>query len=133
MREDLLNSILDVFERSAIGFNRIVPTAVHSANVSYPPFNVIKDGEGKFIIEMALAGFSKDNISVTKSGNFLTVEGDKEQEDKNYLFHGIAARHFKREIPVANGVEVKSAEMKDGILSIVLENKESASKQIPVL
>lgn len=132
MRNDLIDAVERMFERSTIGFNRVVPSLVHGANVTYPPFNVIKEGEGRYTIEMALAGYSKDDIKISQSSNFVTIEGNKEQNEKEYLYHGIAARHFKREIPIANGVQVNSAEMKDGILAIFLENKEAVAKLIPV-
>jgi molecular chaperone IbpA len=130
MRHSLIDEVMDAFEKSAIGFNRVVPAAMH--NVSYPPFNVVKEAEGKYVLEMALAGYAKDDISVSKGGNFLTVSGEKAEDNKEYVYRGIAARKFKREIPVANGVEVTAAEMRDGILKICLENKEAAVKQIPV-
>lgn len=132
-RSYLLDDIIDMFERSAIGFNRIVPSAVSGASVTYPPFNVVKEKDGRIKVEMALAGFSRDEVQVTKGNNFLTVEGSKVEEEKDYIWQGIAARKFKREIPIANGVEVISAEMKDGILNVVLENTEVSTKQIPIL
>lgn len=132
MRNDLIDAVERMFERSAIGFNRVVPSLVHGANATYPPFNVIKEGEGRYTIEMALAGYTKDDIKISQSSNFVTIEGNKEHNEKEYLYHGIAARHFKREIPIANGVQVNSAEMKDGILAIFLENKEAIAKLIPV-
>ena len=134
MRQDLFDRVMEAFDRGAIGFNRVVPSVIHGLNVSYPPVNVIKDGEGKYTIEMALAGYSKDDIKISQNSNFVVVEGEKkETEEREYYFHGIAARSFKREFPVANGVEVVAAGMKDGILSIALNNKEAALKEIPIL
>jgi molecular chaperone IbpA len=131
MRHSLIDEVVDAFEKSAIGFNRVVPAAMHTT--TYPPFNVVKEGEGKYVLEMALAGYSRDDISVSKGGNFLTISGEKSEDNKEYIYRGIAARKFKREVPIANGVEVTAAEMRDGILKVCLENKEAAVKQIPVL
>lgn len=131
MRSDLIDAVERMFERSAIGFNRVVPSL--TSNVTYPPFNVVKAKDGSYVIEMALAGYAKEDITVSQNTNFVTVEGSKQEEEKEYLYHGIAARNFKREIPVASGVEVTSAEMKNGVLSISLTNKELAAKQIAVM
>lgn len=129
-----LAKMLDMFERSAIGFNRVVPRVVENSKVNFPPFNVVKVDEGKYTIEMAIAGFDKDDVKISQNNNFIVIEGDSSAEDeREYIFKGIAARHFRREIPVANGVEVRSAELKNGILSVSLENKEAAMRQIPVM
>jgi len=129
-----LERFISELERKAIGFNRVAPSIIHEANITYPPFNVVKVAEGNYIIEMALAGFEREEIKVTQNNTFVLVEGLKEDEDeREYIHHGIAARQFKREIPVANGFEVMSAEMKNGILSINLKNKNAVSKQITVL
>ena len=131
---DLVQDVLRLFDKTAIGFNRIVPSVVEEANITYPPFNVVKLGEGKYRLEVALAGFDREDISVSKGNNFLTIEGKKsESEEVNeYYWKGIASRAFTRKIPISN-VEVGDAKMDNGILSINIEDKEAVTKQIPVL
>lgn len=131
MREDILSLVESMFARNAIGFNRLVPTVAQ--DVTYPPVNLVQVDEGKFLVEMALAGFTKNDINISQSSNFLTVEGSKEEsEEREYIVRGIAARKFKRQIPIANDVKVISAEMQDGILAISLEKEGAAVKQITV-
>lgn len=129
-----LERFISELEKKAIGFNQVAPSILHEATINYPPFNVVKVADGNYVVEMALAGFAKEEIKVTQNSNFVFVTGEKEDEsDREYIHHGIASRKFKREIPVANGFEVVSAEMRDGILSINLKNKNFVVKEITVL
>ena len=131
MRDDIFNLIDSMFARNAIGFNRVVPSVTQ--DVTYPPVNVVSVADGKYLVEMALAGFAREDITISQSSNFLTVEGSKEEsKERDYIVRGIAARKFKRQIPIANDVKVISAEMRDGILSISLEKEGSTVKQITV-
>lgn len=129
-----IDHIFDMVERSAIGFNRVVPRVVENAKINFPPFNVIKVEHGKYRIEVALAGFTKDDIDIHQNNNFIVIEGESQSsnEEVEFLYKGIAARHFRREIPVANGVKVISASLTNGILSISLENEEATLRQIEV-
>ena len=87
---------------------------------------MVKLGENKFAIEMAVAGFSRDDISVTQNGGKLVVKGQQEKngEDKaavTYLHHGISARSFHREFLLADHVFVKGATLENGMLTVTLE------------
>jgi HSP20 family molecular chaperone IbpA len=98
----------------------------------YPPYNIEriapKDGEpAKIRITLAVAGFDPNDIEVTVEDNELSVGGrQSDDETRDYLHRGIAARQFRRTFVLADGIEVTSAELKDGLLSIELVRPETA-------
>lgn len=89
---------------------------------SYPPYNVVKVSDDKFVMEFALAGFEKADISVTTDKNVLTIKADHSDKDteKRYLHKGIATRKFSRSFSLPEFFEVESAGYHDGILYIDL-------------
>ena len=92
--------------------------------VNYPPYNIVKTGPEKYDIEVALAGYSKDDIRVDYSENQLTIKSvkeDKKGEEDGVLHKGIAKRFFSRTFTLAEDVEVKDAELKDGLLKVSLK------------
>ena len=102
-------------------------------NVSnYPPYNIVKTGDNKFDIEVALAGFNKKDINVTSENGLLTIESkvkavvndsvgaDADKEDE-MIHKGISKRYFKRSFTIADDVEIKGAELKDGLLKVSME------------
>ena len=91
---------------------------------NFPPHNIIKADENKYVVELAVAGFSKDEIDIEVQDNTLTIKGDKKvgTPDVQYLHRGIGTRSFTKTITIADTIEVKGAEFKDGILRIGLEN-----------
>lgn len=97
------------------------------ATPSYPPYNIKKVNDNKYEIEMAVAGFSKDNLKVEVKNNQLIVEGNKESKeessDVDYVYKGIASRHFRQTFALADHLKVKSSEFKDGMLKIKLEGE----------
>ena len=93
---------------------------------NYPPYNIVKTGKHSYNVELALAGFNKKDIEVLSEHNQLTVRSKKEETDYaddtgNVIHRGISKRQFVRSFTVAEGVEVKGAELKDGLLVIALE------------
>jgi len=89
---------------------------------SYPPYNIKRNGD-KFTIEMALAGFSKDDIEVTVTEDMLTVSSNKENSKKDELYKGISDRKFTRNFSMADDIVVKNVKLKDGLLTIELERE----------
>jgi molecular chaperone IbpA len=93
----------------------------------YPPYNIIKVDENKYALEMAVAGFGKQNIDIELANNTLTIKGglSLDQLDPTnpgtYIYKGIADRSFTRKFSVADTVEVKNAELINGMLKIWLE------------
>ena len=92
---------------------------------NYPPYNIVKTGDYTYDIELALAGFGKKDIDVQYADGTLTIKSIKdadEQEDKDGVLHkGISKRQFSRSFTIADDVEVKGAELKDGLLKVALE------------
>ena len=120
----------DVFGKSfpfAIGFDRtfqLLNRADHLHDTSnYPPYNIVKIDAENFSVEVAVAGFSKKDISITKEKEVLLIEGKKENlnEDTEYVHRGLSGRTFNRKFTLADDILVKGADMKDGILSVSLE------------
>ncbi len=106
----------------------------------YPPYNIERiaaagDSPARIRITLAVAGFDPNDIEVTVEENELTVSGRQSDDDaRDYLHRGIAARQFRRTFVLADGIEVKSAELKDGLLSIELVRPEAARtvRRIPI-
>lgn len=112
--------------RSAIGFDRLA-SMMESANTGsnnngYPPYNIELLSENHYRISMAVAGFAQDDLDITSHENTLTVKGTKESNDeqKNYLYQGIAERGFERRFQLADHIKVTGADMENGLLHIDL-------------
>ena len=92
---------------------------------NFPPYNIVKTGENTYDVELALAGFSKKDIEVEYKENLLTVKSKKQEETKdedgNIIHRGISKRMFSKSFTIANDVEVKGAELKDGLLKVSME------------
>ena len=92
---------------------------------NFPPYNIVKTGENTYDVELALAGFSKNDIEVEYKENLLTVRSKKQEETKdedgNIIHRGISKRMFSKSFTIANDVEVKGAELKDGLLKVSME------------
>ena len=100
-----------------------------TVNVSnYPPYNIVKTGDNKYDVEVALAGFNKKDINVSVENGMLTIESkeDKSKDKDGEVIHkGISKRYFKKSFTISDDVEVKGAELKDGMV------RESMEKIIP--
>jgi molecular chaperone IbpA len=107
-----------------IGFDRALDTWSHAQTVSsatnYPPYNVIKVDDDNFVVELAVAGFAKTDIDLSTADGKLIVKGElsTEDNDSKFIHRGIAARKFTREWALGEYMEVKAAELKDGMLKI---------------
>jgi molecular chaperone IbpA len=110
-------------------FDELQRISLQQGNQNYPPYNVVKYDENTSVIELAVAGFRENDITVTVEKNQLTIVGEKveslDELDKNveYLHRGISSRSFNRTFAIANYVEVTGADVSNGILSIKLERK----------
>ena len=108
----------------AVGFDRLFDQLASSSRVtnSYPPYDILKDDDYNFKIEMALAGFSKKDIEVEVAENLLTIKSVRENnQDSKNVYKGISYRKFTREFTIADDIEVKDAKLEDGLLTIQLE------------
>ena len=92
---------------------------------NYPPYNIVKVKDNHYNIEVALAGYNKKDIEVNYENNMLTIKTADKKEDKKTegenIYKGIAQRMFKKSFTIADDVEVKGAELKDGLLIVSLE------------
>jgi molecular chaperone IbpA len=107
-----------------IGFDEVFSRLDQLKNLnsqSFPPYNIIKNDDESFSVELAVAGFSKDEITITREDGSLLVEGVLEnKEEQEYLHKGITGRNFKRSFALAEDVEVEGATHNNGILTINL-------------
>lgn len=122
-----MNSIdLTPFYRSSIGFDRLgslIDSALNTDSVSpsYPPYNIEAIENDRFAISLAVAGFEKRELNIQVENGVLTVSGKKAIDDKRqYVYQGIANRAFERKFNLAEHVEVKGADLTNGLLTINL-------------
>ena len=111
------------FRRSSVGFDRLFDMLENSnfGSENYPPFDLIKVDDNRFRIEVAVAGFRKDEIEITSQQNQLLVSGHRGDDNgSNYVHRGIANRSFERRFALADHIHVRGADLKDGMLSIEL-------------
>jgi len=117
--------------QSTLGFDKLFDDVEKMLNMNvqktvsnFPPHNILKLDDTHYIVELAVAGFSKDEIEISVDDGTLTVKGEKKDTaiGVQYLHKGIGTRSFTKSLTIADTVEVKGAEFKDGILSIGLEN-----------
>ena len=116
------------FRRSSVGFDRLFDMLENSssgeASDNYPPFELIKSGDNQYGIQLAVAGFRPDEIDITAQQNAMIVSGRKDEESQDngsdYIYRGIAGRSFERRFALADHIQVRGADLKDGLLSIEL-------------
>ena len=117
-----------------IGFDNVFDHFEHMLDTdmglrvpNYPPYNIVKTGQFTYDIELALAGYSKSDVAVDYADNQITIKSVKDEqtkeveENEGMLHKGIAKRFFSKSFTIADDVEVKGAELKDGLLKVRLE------------
>jgi molecular chaperone IbpA len=116
--------------RALIGFDQLFDTFesrfANQLSTNYPPYNIEKVGENLYDIVVAVAGFSKEEVSVEIEGDQLTIRGGKAisaDPQPEYLHRGLAFRDFERRFTLADHIEIVKAEIKNGLLLIQLERK----------
>ena len=120
-----------------IGFEKLfedLQTMTDSSSIDkYPPHNIIKLNESQYFIELALSGFSKNEIEIIVKENVLTITGQKKEltrdEVSNYLYRGIGTRSFTKKFQLSDTIVVCSSSYIDGVLKIILENVIPESKK----
>ena len=127
--------------KNAIGFDTIFDRLREASEAlpkipAYPPYNIKKIDDEHFVIEMAVAGFGKHNLDIEIKEGELTITGQTDGPEGDYLFKGIADRAFTRKFTLADSVVVKNAELANGLLKIALERfipEEKKAKKIDIL
>ena len=115
--------------RSVVGFDRLAALLDQAASTEsatgYPPYNIETTGENAYRIEIAVAGFKPEELTLEVKENLLTVTGRKAANDeaKRYLHRGLAERNFERRFQLADYVVVEGADLADGLLSIALKRE----------
>src|SRR3954464_15905482 len=124
--------------RSTVGFDRLADmldsVSQFDNGVSYPPYNIERVDEHHYRISLAVAGFADKDLNVEVKEGVLTVQGKREGEketvhDKHYLYQGIAGRSFERRFQLAENVEVKGAQLENGLLHVDLERRVPEEKK----
>lgn len=124
-----MTNILSFFDpRNVVGYEDVLKRLESVANTTlkaatYPPYNIKKVDDNKYIVELAVAGFGKTDIDITLEDNVLKVSGSTSTDtENNYLYKGIAERGFNRAFTLADTIQVQNAELINGMLKIWLEN-----------
>ena len=113
----------DMFDQ----FENMLGNGGLSMQSNYPPYNIRRTGQDKYSIEVALAGFSKNDVEVEFEDNLLTVrtkqvdKSENKNDDCEIIHKGISQRHFARSFTIADDVKVNGAQLKDGLLTIACE------------
>ena len=118
------------YRRTTVGFDRLFDLLENAGRTAqgdnYPPFNIERIEENKYLVTVAVAGFKSEEIDITAQQNLLMVSGSKTVEgndNRDFLHLGIANRNFERRFQLADHVFVKNADMADGLLLITLERQ----------
>ena len=123
-------SLLDNFNQLtpyAVGFDRIFDnlsryTSDNMQSTGFPPYNIRKEGDYNYVIELALAGFGKEDIEVEVADGTLSVRSVKENsEDESTVYRGISSRRFERKFTMADDIVVNGAKLENGMLTVDLE------------
>jgi molecular chaperone IbpA len=111
---------LAALNRMLIGFDRIFNDFENRSANNYPPFNIIKHDETHIEIEVAVAGFNKEDLTVEIDQDQLIIRGQRPKDDdaSKYIYRGLAARDFERVWTLADHMEVDDVELTNGILSV---------------
>lgn len=116
--------------RASVGFDnlaRVLDAAnrADDAQVSYPPYNIVKASDDDYRITFAVAGFGEDDIEIVAESNSLTVKGKvtQDNDDAGYLHRGIAGRSFERRFQLADHIKVTGATLENGLLTVELQRE----------
>ena len=120
-----MTGIQTLFPRSSfVGFDHLFNELEHvarHANDHYPPHNILRTGDTDYLIELAVAGFSREELSIEVKDRTLTIFGEHESKGREYIHRGISTKKFKRTFRLSEHVHVNGADFKDGVLSVELK------------
>ena len=123
----MVRNTLNVPRSLFVGFEPLfdelerIHSSARSGNDNYPPHNIVRIDEEHFNIEMALAGFSKDDVEVELKDGTLTISGSKSEDERDYAYKGISSRKFSRSFRLAEYVVADGADLVDGVLVVNLQ------------
>ena len=120
-----MTGVQSLFPRSSfVGFDHLMNELDHvarHAHDNYPPHNILKSDEDNYLIELAVAGFSRDELEIEVKDRTLTILGEHKSKGREYIHRGISTKKFKRTFRLSEYVQVHGADLVDGILSVNLK------------
>jgi len=125
-----LDRLFDQFNQIAVGFGPMFRDFQHTTS-NYPPHNIITVSDTEFYLELAVAGFKKNEVSIQEENGMLTITADKAESsagDQTYQYRGIAKRSFSKSFRIAEHFEISGANMEDGILTVKFVKNAPVSK-----
>lgn len=133
----MTNLFSNEIRRMLLGFDGLFNTIEYS-NGAYPPYNIVYPDKNSCVIELALAGWKKENITITLNDKLLVVEGKPHTDEPSLIegkntYYGIAKRKFKHKYSIADGWKVDNAQLQDGLLTITLSAPEPEEKKSTVI
>lgn len=134
----LVPTVFKDFDKFFVGFDDHVSRlqklgAEVAKNIpSYPPYNIKKTGENSYVVELACAGFGKSEIDIELDGDKLVIKGNTTEDSSDYIVKGIANRAFTRTFSLMDNIEVKNAELINGMLKVYLEGQHQLAKKIKI-
>ena len=124
-KEKTMTGVQSLFPRSSfVGFDHLLNEldyVTKHAQDNYPPHNILRTGETEYLIELAVAGFSKDELTIEVKDRTLTILGEHASKGREYIHRGISTKKFKRTFRLSEHVNVNGADLVDGVLSIELK------------
>lgn len=135
-RPATLNDLFPSYSKWAIGLDPVFDNLRQVSNsfkqAAYPPYNLYKNKDS-YVLELAVAGFTKEDITISVKELTLTVEGELEPSESEPIHKGIATRNFKQNFALGEYVVVTGAELKDGMLRITLEQQLPEEKKAKIV
>ena len=119
---NLISSLTpSLFRQMVVGFDDFFDSIDYNYRETYPPYNMRRKADDRYILEIAVAGFRRRDLDVSLDNNTLVVEGRKDATENEYIHKGMSTRHFKRTWSLARYMEVDKADFEDGVLKLELK------------
>lgn len=132
MSKNDFNKLFDQLESSLVGYGPMFKR-FQTVVTGYPPHNIVKNGENIFVLEMAVAGFKKHEITIEVLNGELTIKGNKDpvidSDIDSYQYRGIGQRSFSKSLQLEQNIEVIDARLEDGMLSVTLNRNEPGAEK----
>jgi len=134
-----MTGVKTLFPRSSfVGFDHLfdeLDRVARQANENYPPHNIVKFDDHNYQIELAVAGFKRDELTIESKDRTLTIAGEHQNRGRDYIHRGISTKKFVRNFRLSEYVEVKGADLQDGVLAVQLQvvvPEEMRPRRIPI-
>ena len=119
---NLISSLTpSLFRQMVVGFDDFFDSIDYNYRETYPPYNIRRKADDRYILEIAVAGFRRKDLDVSLDNNTLVVEGKRDASENEYIHKGMSTRSFKRTWSLARYMEVDKADFEDGILKLELK------------